>query len=79
MRVLVETLFGPIAFEGLGDKIIFLTSISSVGLQKKRIYISSVKLRSLSKILDGATLGNFFKEIRFFTPFHVLLKSIRLF
>ena len=38
----------------------------------------SVKLRPLSKILDGATLGNSFKEIRFFIPFQVVFKSFRL-
>ena len=39
------------------------------------ISCGSVKLRPLSKILDEATLGNSFKEIRFFIPFHVLFKS----
>ena len=39
----------------------------------------SVKLQPLSKILDGDTLGNSFKEIRFFIPFHALFKSFRLF
>ena len=36
------------------------------------IFCGSVKLRPLSKILGGATLSNFFKEIRFFIPFRVL-------
>ena len=35
MRILVGILFGPIAFEKLGDNIIFLTSLLSVGLRKK--------------------------------------------
>ena len=35
LRILVRILFGPIAFEGLRNNIIFLTSISSVGLRKK--------------------------------------------
>ena len=39
----------------------------------------SVKLRALSKVLDGTTLGNSFKEVRFFIPFHVLFKPFRLF
>ena len=39
----------------------------------------SVKLRSLSKILDGATLGDIFKDIRFFIPSHTLFRSFRLF
>ena len=42
-------------------------------------YCCSVKLRPLSKILDGATLGNSFKEIRFFIPFPVFFTSFRLF
>ena len=33
--ILVGILFGPIAFEGLRGNIIFLTSVSSVGLRKK--------------------------------------------
>ena len=110
VRILVGILFRPIGFEGLRNNIIFLTSISSVGLRKKIIHINwgekimkiifrvsnrrlnvratltkylfnafaiscgSVKLRPLSKILDGATLGNSFKEIRFFVPFHVFFK-----
>ena len=40
LRILVWILFGPIAFEGLRNNIIFLTSISSVGLRKKVIYIN---------------------------------------
>ena len=43
------------------------------------ISCASVKLQPLSKILDGATLGYSFKEIRFFIPFHVLFKSFKLF
>ena len=35
LRILFGILFGPIAFEGLRNNIIFLTSISSVGLRKK--------------------------------------------
>ena len=38
-----------------------------------------VKLQSLSKILDGATLGNTFKKIRFFIPFQVFFQSFILF
>ena len=37
----------------------------------------SVKLRPLPKIVDGATLDNSFKEIRFFIPVHILFKSFR--
>ena len=48
-------------------------------LKALTIYCGSVNLGALSKILDGATLGNSFKEIRFFIPFHVLFKSFRLF
>ena len=33
------------------------------------IYCGWVKLPPLSKILDGATLGNPFKEIKFLIPF----------
>ena len=36
LRILFGILFGPIAFEGLRNNIIFLTSISSVGLRKKQ-------------------------------------------
>ena len=39
LRILVVILFGPIAFEGLREIIIYSTSVSSVELQKKRIYI----------------------------------------
>ena len=39
LRILVGILFGPIAFEGLRDNIIFLTSISSVGLRKKEFIL----------------------------------------
>ena len=48
-------------------------------LKALTIYCGSVNLGALSKILDGATLGNSFKEIRFFIPFPVLFKSFRLF
>ena len=48
-------------------------------LKALAISCGSVKLRPLSKILDGATLGNSFKEIRFFIPFYVLFNSFRLF
>ena len=37
MSILVGILFGPIDFEGLRGNIIFLTSVSSVGLRKKYI------------------------------------------
>ena len=40
LRILVGILFGPIAFEGLMDIIIFLTSISSVGLLKKEFILN---------------------------------------
>ena len=40
LRILVVILFGPIAFEGLREIIIYSTSMSSGELQKKRIYIS---------------------------------------
>ena len=43
------------------------------------ISCGSTKLRPLSKKLDGATLGNSFKEIRVFIPFYVLFNSFRLF
>ena len=115
LRILVGTLFGPIAFKRLRHNITFLTSVSSVGLRKKEFILigerkswklffeyliedwmsvakftkyllkalagscRSVKLRPLSKILDGATLGNSFKEVRFYIPFHVLFESFRLF
>ena len=39
MRILVGKLFVPVAFEGLRDNIIFLTSISSVGLRIK-VYVN---------------------------------------
>ena len=38
LRNLVEILFGPIAFEGLRDNIIFFTSVSSVDWRKKNLY-----------------------------------------
>ena len=44
MRILVGILFGQIAFEGLTDNIVFLTSVSSVGLRKKFIIIEGKKL-----------------------------------
>ena len=39
LRVLLGIIFGPIAFEGLRDNVIFLTSISSVGLRKKEFIL----------------------------------------
>ena len=48
-------------------------------LKALAVSCGSVKFQPLSKIWDGATLGNSFKEIRFFIPFHVLFKSFRLF
>ena len=39
LRILVGVLFGSIAFEGLRDKTIFLTSISSVWLRKKELIL----------------------------------------
>ena len=39
LRILVGILFGSIAFEGLRDKTIFLTSISSVWLRKKELIL----------------------------------------
>ena len=39
LRILVQIPFGPIAFEGLRVNIIFLTSISSVGLRKKEFIL----------------------------------------
>ena len=36
LRILVVILFGPIAFEGLREIIIYSTSMSSVELQKKK-------------------------------------------
>ena len=44
-------------------------------LKTVAVFCDSVKLRPLSKILDGATLGNSFKEITFFIPFHVYSSS----
>ena len=38
LRILVGILFRPIAFERLRDNIIFLTSVSSVGLRGKKLY-----------------------------------------
>ena len=38
LRILVGILSGPIAIERLRDSVIFLTSISSVGLRKKNLY-----------------------------------------
>ena len=38
LRILVGILFQPTAFEGLRDNVIFLTSVSSVGL-RKRVFI----------------------------------------
>ena len=48
-------------------------------LKALAISCNSVKLRPLTKILDGATLGNSFKEIVFSILFHLLFKSFRLF
>ena len=38
LRILVGILFGVIAFEGLRENIISVTSILSVGLRKKNLY-----------------------------------------
>ena len=48
LRMLVGILFGPIAFEGLRDIIILLTSVSSAGLRKKEfVLIGGRKSRKL--------------------------------
>ena len=43
------------------------------------ISCGSVKLWTLSKVLDGAIVDYFFKDISFFIPFHVVFRSFRLF
>ena len=43
------------------------------------ISCDSVTLWPLPKILNGATFGNSFKDIRLFIPFHIRVKSFRLF
>ena len=48
-------------------------------LKALAISCNSVKLRPLTKILDGATLGNSFKGIVFSILFHLLFKSFRFF
>ena len=40
LRILVGILFELTAFEGLRDNIIFLTSVSSVGLRKKEFILT---------------------------------------
>ena len=39
MRILVGTMYGLVAFERLRDNILFLTSISSVGLRKTELLL----------------------------------------
>ena len=51
-----------------------IATLTNYFLKALAISCGSVKLRSLSKILDRATLGNSVKEIRFFINFHVLFK-----
>ena len=55
-------------------------SVATLNYLLKAFAISCglVKLRPLSKILHGATLGNSFKEITFLYLFHGLSKSFRL-
>ena len=48
-------------------------------LKALAISCNSVRLQTLSKILEGAILNNSFKEISLFIPFHILLKTFRLF
>ena len=47
------------------------SSVNKIFIKALAISCGSVKLLPLSKILDGLTLDNFFKEIRFFIPFCV--------
>ena len=47
-------------------------------LKALAISCGSVKLRPSPKILDGAKLSNYFREIGFFITFHVLFKPLRL-
>ena len=56
-----------------------VTTFTKYLLKSLAISCGSVKIQPLSKILDRAALGNAFKEIRFFMPFHVLFKLFRLF
>ena len=53
--------------------------LTKYSLKALAISCGSVKLRPLSKILDGATLGNSFKKIKSFIPFDVIFTSFRLF
>ena len=39
LRILVGTMYGLVAFERLRDNILFLTSISSVGLRKTELLL----------------------------------------
>ena len=52
-------------FEYIIDQL-SLATFKQYLLQALAISCGSVKLRSLSKILDGATLGNSFNKVRFF-------------
>ena len=48
-------------------------------LKALAISCNSVRLQTLPKILEVAILNNSFKEISLFIPFHILLKTFRLF
>ena len=56
-----------------------VTVLTNYLLKALAISCNSVKLRPLTKILDGATLGNSFKKTVFSIHFHLLFKSFRLF
>ena len=56
-----------------------VTVLTNYLLKALAISCNSVKLRPLTKILDGATLGYSFKEIVFSILFHLLFKSFRFF
>ena len=56
-----------------------VASLTKYVLKVLFITCGSPKLCPLSKILDRAALGNYFKEIRFFIPFHVFFKPFKRF
>ena len=66
-------------FEYLIEDWMSVATFTKYLLKALAISCGSVKLRPLSKILDGATLGNSFKDIRFFIPFMYSLSLLGCF
>ena len=76
LRILVGILFGSIAFEGLRDKTIFLTSISSVWLRKKELILIGGGGENLENYFLSIFLIEDWMSVAMFTKY--LLKALAI-